>query len=139
MGYGMSKEAILITGGTGKLGKVFAKHFAKNGWQVLITSTSQQRAEIFKESFDRGKYIETFVCDLSQPGAVDVLLDSILAKGIQISHLVNNARSLKSLNVGEDGFSAREDLGAEYLMDVVVPYELATGLYLRQKDTLKTV
>lgn len=135
----MSKETILITGGTGKLGKVFATHFSKNGWQVMITSTSQERANIFKESFDEGKYIETFVCDLSQQGVVDVLLDSIMARGIQISHLVNNARSLKSLNVGADGFSAREDLSAEYLMDVIVPYELATGLYVRQKDTLKTI
>ncbi|MDA8865592.1 SDR family oxidoreductase [Gammaproteobacteria bacterium] len=135
----MKKETILITGGTGKLGKVFAKHFAKNGRQVVITTTSHQRARTFQESFDEGKHIETFVCDLSKPGAVDILLDSFVERGIQISHLVNNARSLKSLEVGPNGISSRENIAAEYLLDVIVPYELATGLYLRQKEALKTI
>ena len=101
----MTKKTILITGGTGKFGKIFATHFAKNGWRVVITSTCQSRAEDFKVSFPEGENIHIFISDLSQPNAAKELIEAISARGIQINHLVNNARSLKSLAVGNDGFS----------------------------------
>ena len=45
----MTKQTILITGGTGKLGKIFSKHFADNGWKVVITSTNIEKANEFKK------------------------------------------------------------------------------------------
>ena len=46
---------------------------------------------------------------------------------------------LKNLYVDDSGFSSRNDMAQEYLLDVIVPYELATNLYLLQKDALKTI
>ncbi len=42
--------------------------------------------------------------------------------------MVNNARTLDSLKVEEDGYSNRSMLMLEYLIDVVIPYELSIEL-----------
>ena len=135
----MTKQTLLITGGTGKLGRIFTSHFANNDWRVIITSTNPARAEAFKSSVSRNENIDIFICDLTEPNASKKLIESILSEGIEVNHLVNNARSLDSLKVGSDGFSRREEMAMEYLLDVIVPYELATNLYLLQKEALKTI
>mgnify|MGYP001159794545 CR=1 FL=1 len=135
----MIKQTILITGGTGKLGKIFSKHFADSGWKVVITSTNIKKANEFKKSVKMQENIKIFLSDLSKPNAPKELIESILDQGIEINHLVNNARSLKNLYVDDSGFSSRKDMAQEYLLDVIVPYELATNLYLLQKDALKTI
>ena len=40
-----------------------------------------------------------FISDLSQPNAANSLIQKINAEGIEINHLINNARSLDSLQV----------------------------------------
>jgi NAD(P)-dependent dehydrogenase (short-subunit alcohol dehydrogenase family) len=135
----VTKPTVLITGGTGKLGRIFTTHFANNGWRVIITSTNRARAEEFKKNVSSGENIDIFISDLSQLNAPQKLIESIMAKGIEVNHLVNNARSIESLKVGSDGLSQRDDMVKEYLLDVIVPYELATSLYARQKNALKTI
>ena len=56
----MIKQTILITGGTGKLGKIFSKHFADNGWKVIITSTNIEKANEFKNSIKMHENIKIF-------------------------------------------------------------------------------
>jgi|TARA_B110000879_G_scaffold212513_1_gene309144 NAD(P)-dependent dehydrogenase (short-subunit alcohol dehydrogenase family) len=135
----MKKKSILITGGTGKLGRCFATHFAKNGWNVVITSTSEERASKFIKSFSCDQNITFFISDLSEPNAANSLIQKINAEGIEINHLINNARSLDSLQVKENGFSEREHLLKEFTMHVAVPYELSVSLFQSQKDSLKTI
>jgi hypothetical protein len=135
----MAKQTVLITGGTGKLGKIFTNHFAAKGWRVVVTSTNQARAEQFKATSVNSENIDIFITDLTHSESPRRLIESILAKGIEINHLVNNARSLDSLKVGHEGFSLREDMSKEFLLDVIVPYELATSLYSLQKNALKTI
>ena len=135
----MTKQTVLITGGTGKLGRIFTSHFANSDWRVIITSTNPARAEVFKSSVSRNENLDIFICDLTEPNASKKLIESIVREGIEVNHLVNNARSLDSLKVGSDGFSRREEMAMEYLLDVIVPYELATNLYLSQKEALKTI
>ena len=57
----MIKQTILITGGTGKLGKIFSKHFADNGWKVIITSTNIEKANEFKKSIKMHENIKIFL------------------------------------------------------------------------------
>ena len=135
----MKHNTILITGGTGKLGKLFTTHFIKNGWKVVITSSNFERSEIFRKSIPDGDNLEIIISDLSKPEASELLIKTIIDKGIKINHLVNNARSLKSLKVNNDGFSEREDFLMEYIMHVVAPYEISKYLYLSQKKSLKTI
>ncbi|AUZ84042.1 SDR family oxidoreductase [Methylophaga nitratireducenticrescens] len=135
----MTIPTILITGGTGKFGRKFVEHFADKGWRVLFTATSEKRIIELQIALNNDSRITGFVADLSQPDAAKKLVESILAKEIKVNHLVNNARSLAFLKTDENGVTHRENFISEYLMDVVVPYELAMTLYQLQADSLRTV
>ena len=132
-------QTIFITGGTGKFGKKFIEHFFAKKWHVLFTTTSASRGEYLLQEFGRPDNLEAITSDLTRPDAVEELLDILRAQGVRINHLVNNARSLTSLRTDVAGQTSREDFMAEYLMDVVVPYELSMGLYNAQPDELKTI
>ena len=56
-----------------------------------------------------------------------------------MNHLVNSARSLSFLQTDSLGQTSREDFLAEYLMDVVVPYELSMALFNTQPHQLRTI
>ena len=70
----MKDECILITGGTGKLGKCFTKHLLKNGYKVLVTTTDTNKAEDFRDQLDNKNQFDFIKIDLSAPEAIDELL-----------------------------------------------------------------
>jgi NAD(P)-dependent dehydrogenase (short-subunit alcohol dehydrogenase family) len=132
-------QTILITGGTGKFGRKFVEHFLAKKWQVFFTSTSVSRAQAFIEQLGWPASVEAITSDLTTPTAVMNLIQAIQGSGYHVNHLVNNARSLDSLKTDSLGQTSREDFLAEYLMDVVVPYELSMGLFNAQPDQLCTI
>lgn len=135
----MMKQTILITGGTGKFGQKFVEHFANEGWQVLFTTTNEANADQLIKKLGLGDNVISFVTDFTQPEAATNLVQNIHSAGYQINHLVNNARSLDFLKTDERGQTGREDFVAEYLMDVVVPYELSMALFNTQPNPLRTI
>ncbi len=132
-------DTILITGGTGKFGRKFVSHFAEKGWLVIFTSTNQKRAEEFISEEALPSTVRAIESDLSQDGAAMKLVEEIHGAGGAVNHLVNNARSLESLATNELGQTERKAFQAEYLMDVIVPYELSMALYNTQPEQLKTI
>lgn len=132
------KETILITGGTGKFGRQFIQHFIQKGWVVLFTTTNKERGDQLINQFDSDNLI-SFVADLTIPDSISQLVDSIHNKGYTVNHLVNNARSLDSLITNSLGQTDRQPFIDEYLMDVVIPYELSMALYNTQASSLRTI
>jgi NAD(P)-dependent dehydrogenase (short-subunit alcohol dehydrogenase family) len=132
-------NTILITGGTGKFGRKFVSYFAEKGWNVIFTSTSQKRAEEFIREEQLPSSVQAIESDLSQEGAAVKLVEKIHETGAAVNHLVNNARSLESLATNELGQTERKAFEAEYLMDVIVPYELSMALYNSQAEHLRTI
>lgn len=136
----MSNESILITGGTGKLGKRFVHHFAGAGWHVFFTSTSEDRArQLEAEVAGVTPNVTGLCCDLTDSNSIDQLLSRLESNNIRINHLVNNARSLGAASQNEDGTTNRTNFMDEYLIDVVAPYELSIGLWKQQPDALRTI
>lgn len=135
----MTQPTILITGGTGKFGQKFVKHFSDKGWDVLFTTTNQARGDSLAEKVKTNNNVIVLVADLTQPTAALKLVHEIKEKGYEINHLVNNARSLDFLKTDSLGQTNRENFTAEYLMDVVVPYELSMALFNTQPDQLHTI
>jgi NAD(P)-dependent dehydrogenase (short-subunit alcohol dehydrogenase family) len=133
------RQTILITGGTGKFGRKFVEHFLAKKWWVLFTSTSENRAQAFIDQLGRPEGVEAIISNLTSPTAAMDLIQAIQSGGYQVNHLVNNARSLDSLKTDSMGQTSREDFLAEYLMDVVVPYELSMGLFNAQPEQLRTI
>lgn len=132
-------ETILITRGTGKFGRQFVKHFATKGWQVLFTTTSQDNADKLMRKVGNDYRLIPLIVDFTKPQAVQDIVNRVQGSGYTINHLVNNARSLDFLQTDSLGQTSREDFLAEYLMDVIVPYELSIGLLNTQPNELRTI
>lgn len=132
-------QTILITGGTGKFGRKFIEHFLAKKWQVVFTSTSDVRGASLIQELGKPDGVDSITIDLTEPTAASDLVQVLYSGGYRINHLVNNARSLKSLRTDDLGQTSREDFISEYLMDVVVPYELSMALFNAQPDHLRTI
>ena len=130
--------SILITGGSGKIGKCLVKHFLEQGWDVLFTSTSEAGIATVKNQFESTR-LYGFVADLLVQDMPVKLVGAIHDSFGPVQHLVNNARSLKSLAVGDDGVTARHHFQTEFLMDVIVPYELSMALFNKQGNELQSI
>lgn len=133
-------NSLLLTGGTGKFGRVLVRQFADNGWTVVTTSREQSRLDSMISDIGSTKgTILGVAVDLKQPGQSRRLVDELSARGIVITHLVHNARSVETLAVQSDGTTQREAFVGEFEMDVVVPYELTMCLAQSENHKLQTV
>ena len=88
-----NKNYTLITGATGGLGRAFSFECAKEGKNLLLTATNQERLDIFKKEILSQYDIEilTFACDLSNTDSIKGFLDFISKSKINIDTLINNA------------------------------------------------
>ena len=85
-------KSVLITGASSGIGYEFAKIYAKNGHNLVITARRQENLEnIRKELESYSVKIETIVLDLSKEGAAKKLYENVKEKGIVIDTLINNA------------------------------------------------
>ena len=131
----MSPRTILITGGSGKFGRALISHFLTKGDRVIATCRTDESLE--KLRIEYSSYDDKFVgfkVDLTENDAITLLGEQLDARNIRPDCLVNNARSLSFLKIDEDGLVSRENFSNEYLLDVIVPYELTMAL-AQQKDS----
>lgn len=122
----MEKQTVLITGGTGVVGKALISSISKAGYAVITTSRAGTSVD----------GAETIQVDLLAEGGVQNLMSALKEKNIKINHLINNFRDVNNLKTD----AGRPSLGQwqrEYLSSVVVPYELS--LALADKGGLKSV
>ena len=86
-------QHVLITGASTGIGYELAKLFAKNGYNLVLVSRNKQKLEVVAKEMKNQHDIQAKVIpkDLSNPSAPQELYDDIVADGIEISVLVNNA------------------------------------------------
>ncbi len=128
------KDAVLITGGTGKIGSKLVDHFLALGRTVVFTSRSEEN--IAKTVAGRVG-LHGVKADFRDERAVETIESALDGLGVEVSALVNNARDLAALGVAEDGTVPAENWLAEYRIDVVLPYQLT--LALAKKGALRNV
>ena len=133
----MSPRTILITGGSGKLGRSLVSYFLGRGDRVITTCRTVESLNTLAMAYahydDRLVVLRT---DLTEARAAYELRGLLDTQGIKPDCLVNNARSTNFLNVEEDGFISRENFASEYLLDVIVPYELTMALVAQDNGQL---
>ena len=127
-------NTILITGGTGKVGKQLVEHFYKNNYTIVFTSRTQENID---KLINKRKNIYGIKVDLELENAVDTILKFLNQKELSINYLINNARSLDALKVEDDGTILDEYWHREYQIDVVLSYKLS--LALSKIDKLKKI
>lgn len=81
-------KTALVTGGGSGIGRAIALQLAADGAHVFVLGRTE---ETLRETVDLGKHITAVVADVREPEQVDAALDAILADGVPIDVLVNNA------------------------------------------------
>ncbi len=134
------KRSILITGATGKLGKVFVKFFLENGDQVIALSKNKNNLNKLKaDFFEYEDSLKIISLDLMKKDFEKELILKFRNQNIKPNCLVNNARSMENLKLNKDGSSSEEALLAEYKLGVIAPYKLVLSLLKMNNKKLKKV
>jgi NAD(P)-dependent dehydrogenase (short-subunit alcohol dehydrogenase family) len=84
----MTQKLALVTGAARGIGLATTKLFLQEGWQVAMIDRDVPALEEASMGLDGAK---AFVCDVSQPEAVDRLITDVMATFGRIDALVNNA------------------------------------------------
>ena len=95
-------KKILLTGGTGGIGKSLARDFNANGYYVIVTGRNKNRFD--EIDFKNPSKTDFFTCDLSIKEQLSSCLEKIIQKHPLIEILINNA------GVTEDSLFLRMDL-----------------------------
>ena len=86
------KRTIIITGGTTGIGKATAYQFAKNGWNVVITSRSEKKGQAFvEEAKNEGLDMTFFQLDVTNEEQVAQVIEQTVAKFGKLDSIVNNS------------------------------------------------
>lgn len=136
----IDNELILITGGSGKLGRVILSDLLAKGKVVITTCTSEESAHKLRNDFSGYSELLTIIpIDLTLDGSCKKLVSSLSEKKIFPTALINNARNMSFLKIEKNGFCKRENFLAEYHLDVFVPYELSFLLAHEKQSKLKKI
>jgi retinol dehydrogenase-14 len=122
----MAGRTVLVTGGSGGIGKATALRLATMGAYVAITGRDTGRTESAAAEIRAagGKHVEVFVADLSSQSEVRRLADEVLGKLPRVDVLVNNAGGYwATRHVTADG------LERSFALNHLAPY-LLTNLLL---------
>ena len=86
------KRTIIITGGTTGIGKATAYQFAKNGWNVVITSRDEKKGQTFvEEAKNEGLDMNFFQLDVTNEEQVAQVIEQTVAKFGKLDSIVNNS------------------------------------------------
>ncbi|MES9969582.1 MAG: SDR family oxidoreductase [Candidatus Thiodiazotropha sp.] len=103
------RSTVLITGGSKGIGLELAKQFALHDHDLVLVARSGAELEQAAEQLqaEHGCRVDTFTIDLTASDASGELYRQVIAKGIQVDVLVNNA------GMGDVGPFAESDLGRQ--------------------------
>jgi NAD(P)-dependent dehydrogenase (short-subunit alcohol dehydrogenase family) len=130
-------DTICVTGATGLLGRAICLDLLHRGYQVIAMVRSEEkfnglRDHICSHANEQREEVNARLSPVyydysaNQSHSLEPLLDQL--KGKSISGLVNNARSLDGLKVGEDGKTRPDVFVQEFQFDVVFPYQLTMAM-----------
>lgn len=136
----MKARTILLTGASGKFGQVLVRHFLSVGDRIIATARTEASLQALRD--EHVACHERFcgvLVDLTAPDGVATLGGTLEEKNIKPDCLINNARSISFLKIEENGTVSRENFSNEYLLDVIVPYELTMALVGQDGGCLRRV
>ena len=100
----------LITGGNSGIGLELARQAAADGRDLILVAQNADTLETAAAELKRNVKVHTISHDLSQPGAAQVVYDSVRKLGADVDCLINNA------GFGDHGPFATSDLARQRSM-----------------------
>ena len=86
----MERGTALITGASSGIGEAFARLFAQEGFNLILTARSEDKLKSLSDSLD-GIETELVIADLSESQGIGKLIREVDEKGKSIDIIVNNA------------------------------------------------
>jgi uncharacterized oxidoreductase len=101
----LSRNTILITGGTSGIGYEMAKEFIKNGNTVIVTGRNGQKLQKVKNELNG---VVTIKSDVSDPDDVAALYEHVAKNYPSLNVLINNAGVMSEINLQKHQLSATD-------------------------------
>ena len=128
------KKTVLITGATSGIGAEYARRFAREGYDLIITGRREVKIKALAAQLSRennGK-VEVILIELSNANEMDNLLEGIKDKDIDV--LVNNAGFGTSRFFHKESLQIQEDMVAVNILSAMkLTYAILPGM-LRKRD-----
>ncbi len=139
----LTQRTVLLTGASGKFGRLYLRYLLAHGHRVIALMRKQNTLqelsrECTTDPGDSGELV-CVIADLLTPGSSDRVIDELRQRGFFVDCLINAARSVEFLRTAPTGLVSRDDFMQEYLLDVVVPYELSMKLALAPDSALRQI
>ena len=128
-----SSNTILITGGASGIGYAMAAQFLKRGNTVLVTGRSEEKLAAARRSLPG---LKTFVCDQSDPAAIEQLCAKVTLAFPTLNVLINNAGIGLKLDLN-DASRPLEEFDHEIRTNLIGPIQMVhefLPLLKRQKS-----
>jgi short-subunit dehydrogenase len=87
----VSSGSALVTGASSGIGAAIAREYARRGVPLALTARRADRLQALAEELRPRVEVAVFPEDLSDPAGPERLVEAIRARGLVVSHLVNNA------------------------------------------------
>lgn len=98
-------RTLLVVGGTGGIGREIARHYADQGWSVVLTSRDAERAE--DAAKDIGGDTRACVLDLARPETVaDALSDVGHVDHVVLAAIARDQNTLRDYDIGSATYLA---------------------------------
>lgn len=133
----LSQNTILITGGTGGIGLALAAQFLARGNTVLVTGRTKERLAAVGRTLPG---VHPFVCDQSDPAAIERLCAEAVLAFPDLNVLINNAGVGLKLNLN-DATRRLADLETEIRTNLIGPIQTVQQLlpHLKQQKAATIV
>jgi len=116
----MTKNTILITGGTSGIGFEFIKQLSELDNTIIVTGRDLQKLERTKKSFPK---VHTIQSDVSDPKAIVALYEQVTKQFPDLNILINNAGIMKKINL-HDSTGTLTDLTQEIEINLNGPIRM---------------
>ena len=128
-------KTVLVTGATGLIGTEYTKYLVNKGYDVVIIYRNPEKYNNLKAENLTGIYIP----DLLEKDVSSRIMDELEQLNKQPEILINAACDTKYHRVREDGFSERNCMINQYIINVIIPYELSFKLANHPNTKLKKI
>lgn len=132
-------QKILITGGTGLLGKEMVKGFLRKKCVVYFTTTSKSKSDMFLKNIKSNLRKKCIPIIQKFENINDINLFIKKNKNLNFNVLVNNARNISNLNLSVKNTDLYNSFDSEIFLAVYLPYFLSTKLNQKHLNNIVNI